>query len=241
MEVVLVLRQDAIDLTGGDVDAQVEQLFEQQWLGDVAVVILVEDVALQDGSEVTAGQDIGGQRGQQGLALGGQDAFAQVAGDLGPDEQFLDEVFLVALGGGSGRRVGEGDRDLDGGDEGGVLGAFGGTGPLLARSPWRRGGRCFQAAGRDLGSRFFALEEGDLVAQFPDGLLQHLNPLLLGVDNAQQRLDQRSPFGVRNGRKLDLHAVQNSKATRKQLTSFHGFLRCYCDGSKSQRFQGVAA
>ena len=48
--------QDAIDLAGGDVDAELTQLFEQERLGDIAVVILVEDVTLQDGSKVTGAQ-----------------------------------------------------------------------------------------------------------------------------------------------------------------------------------------
>ena len=109
VKAVLVFGQEVIDLARGDVDAEFVQLFQQQRLGDVAVVILVEDVADQVGAEVAAGQDVGGQRGQQGLAVGGQDAFAQVAGDLGLEDQFLDEVFLVAMEVEPGRRVGEGN------------------------------------------------------------------------------------------------------------------------------------
>src|SRR5205809_368478 len=92
---VFVLRQDVIELSGRDVDAQITQSFEQQRLRNVAVVILVEAVADEEGAKVVARQDIGGQRGQQRVAIRGQDAFAPVAGDLGLDDQFLDKKILV--------------------------------------------------------------------------------------------------------------------------------------------------
>ena len=57
MKTIEVLGQDATDLTRGDVDAKRVQLFEQQRLRDVAVVLLVQDIANQDRPEVTAGQD----------------------------------------------------------------------------------------------------------------------------------------------------------------------------------------
>ena len=44
-------------------------MFEQQRLGDVAVVILVEDVADENGPEVAAGQDVVGQRGRLERAI----------------------------------------------------------------------------------------------------------------------------------------------------------------------------
>jgi len=40
---VLLLGQDAVELSGGDIDAQLVQLFQEQWLGDVPVVILIDD------------------------------------------------------------------------------------------------------------------------------------------------------------------------------------------------------
>src|SRR5215472_5983488 len=124
MKAFFVLRQDVVELACGDVDAQFAKLFEQQRLGDVAVVVLVQDVGEQGRTEV-AGQGVVGQRRQQGLAVGGHDAFAAIAGNLAVKYQFLDKEVLVAVGGRAGRRVGEGNLDLDGGAEGGDLGAFG--------------------------------------------------------------------------------------------------------------------
>ena len=99
MERLLLLGQDAAELAGGDVDAQLEQLFQEQRLGDVLVVILVEDEADQVGPEVAAGDDVGRQGGDQGLAVGGLPTFAAVAGDLGADDQILDDEVLIALEG----------------------------------------------------------------------------------------------------------------------------------------------
>ena len=61
VEGVLPLGQDAAEFAGGDVDAQLVQLFPEQRLGDVLVVVLVEDEADQVGSEVAAGDDLGGE------------------------------------------------------------------------------------------------------------------------------------------------------------------------------------
>ena len=40
-----------VELSGGDVDAQLVQLFQEQWLGDVLVVILMDDETDQGRSE----------------------------------------------------------------------------------------------------------------------------------------------------------------------------------------------
>ena len=77
---VLPLGEDAAEFAGGDVDAQLVQLFQEQRLGDVLVVVLVEDEADQVGSEVAAGQDIGGERGDQASARRGS---ASVRGGSG--------------------------------------------------------------------------------------------------------------------------------------------------------------
>jgi hypothetical protein len=67
------------------------------------------------------------------------------------------------------------------------------------------------------------LEDGDLIAQLLDGLLQLLDALLLGVDDGQQRFQQRRPFGVRDGRKLELHPVRIAKRPPSSCASPPGF------------------
>ena len=114
-------------MAGGDVDAQFEQLFQQQWLGDVLVVILVEDETDQVWPEMAAGDDIDRQRGNQGLAVEGQPSFAAVAGDLGADDQILNDEVLIPLEGCLGRHVGQRDDDLVGDDQLRGLGSLGRT------------------------------------------------------------------------------------------------------------------
>jgi hypothetical protein len=78
MKTVVVLRQEVVDLTCGNIDAQFAQLFEQQRLRDVALVILVQDEGDQIGAEVTAGRNVRRQRRQQRVASWGDNAFAPV-------------------------------------------------------------------------------------------------------------------------------------------------------------------
>ena len=66
---VLPLGEDAAEFAGGDIDAQLVQLLQEQRLGDVLVVVLVEDETDQVRSVVAAGHDIGGERGDQASAL----------------------------------------------------------------------------------------------------------------------------------------------------------------------------
>jgi hypothetical protein len=61
VKAVLLLGQDAVELSGGDVDAQLVQLFQEQWLGDVLVVILRDDETDQGRSEVALGSDTFGR------------------------------------------------------------------------------------------------------------------------------------------------------------------------------------
>ena len=102
--------QDATELARRDIDAQLVQLLPQQRLGDVLMVVLVEDEAEQVGPEVAAGDNPGGQGGDQGLAVWGQPAFAAIADDAGLDDQILDNEIFIALEGRPGRLVDEADR-----------------------------------------------------------------------------------------------------------------------------------
>ena len=98
MKDLLVFNEDVVDLACGDDDASLGQLVLQQRLRDVVVMILVQDITDEHWTEVLAGQHVGGQRRQQALTVGRDDAFAEIAGDLGPDHQFLNDEFFIALG-----------------------------------------------------------------------------------------------------------------------------------------------
>src|SRR5947209_14583235 len=139
MKSLVAFGEEAAELASGDVDPQFVQLFEQQRLGDVAVVMLVEQVGDEGGAEMLPRQDGGGQGGEQRAAVGQEDAFTQVAGDRAVEDEFLNEVRFVAFGGGARRRVGEGQLDLDGREEGGVLGALGGARAFGAWGGWGGG------------------------------------------------------------------------------------------------------
>src|SRR5208337_3862540 len=130
---VLLLGQDAVELSGGDVDAQLVQLFQEQWLGDVLVVILIDDETDQGRSEVAPGSDTFGQWGHQVPAVGTPPAFAAVTGDPRADLQILNHEVFVTFEGRSGGHVGQRDDDFVGDDQLGGLGPLGGAGPLLTR------------------------------------------------------------------------------------------------------------
>ena len=61
------------------------------------MMVLVDDEADQVGTEVTAGNDLAGQRSGQGLAVWGPSAFAAIAGDTGLDDEILDNEIFVPL------------------------------------------------------------------------------------------------------------------------------------------------
>jgi hypothetical protein len=69
--------------------------------------------------------------------------------------------------------------------------------------------------------------KGNLVTQLLNGFLELLEALLLGIQDRQQRLDERGPFGIRNGRELELHAFHGRKPKSDQLRQVSGFLRSY--------------
>ncbi len=151
VEGVLPLGEDEAELAGGDVDTQLAQLLQEQRLGHVLVVVLVEEETDQVGSEVVAGHHIGGERGHQASAIRGQPVFAAVANEAGFEDQILNDEVLVALEDGSIRAVGQRDDDLVGDGQLGGLGALGRAGSFRIRvAGWA--GRRLQGAGS--GERF---------------------------------------------------------------------------------------
>ena len=80
-----------------DVNAHLLQLFQQQRLGHVLVVVLVEDVTDQIRSEMAAGQNIGGERSHHVVPIGGQPVFAAVADDARLEFQILNDKVFVSL------------------------------------------------------------------------------------------------------------------------------------------------
>jgi hypothetical protein len=190
VERLLLLSQDPAELAGGDRDAQLEQLLQEQRLGDVLVVILVEDETDQVRPEVAAGDDVVRQGGDQGLAVGGLPAFAAVAGDLGAEDQVLDDEVLVPFEGRLRGYIGDRDDDLVGDDQLGGLGSLGGPGSFLA-GLGRLAGRSFEATGSDHGTRFQALEASDFVFEL-------LDAFLLGADDLEQLSHERRGIGFRD-------------------------------------------
>jgi hypothetical protein len=168
--------------------------------------MLVEHEALQDGAEVVAGENVGGQGSEPAAAIGQLPAFAAVTCGLGVEDEFLDDVVLVALEDGAWGRVGERHEDFAVDGELRVLGALVGAGTFSGRcrGPGRRG---FQNAGLDLGSWLEALEEGDLV--FEEG-----DVLLLLVDEVEQEPDEWGAFVFGDVRKRQRHTPILRRARR---------------------------
>ena len=197
-------RQQAAELAGGQVEAPLAQLLQQERLGDVVVVVLVQDEGVQVGAVVAAGEHVGRQRGQQGAAVGGHKPLPAVAGDVGAEDQLLDDVVLVALGGRARRGVGHRQGHLLVDDQQGVLGALGGAGALVPGAGGRRRRGLFEAAGGQGRAGAEALEAGDLVAQL-------LQELLLVPDDLQQALDQGGAFLRGNLGEAEVHTINRGK------------------------------
>ena len=106
---VLRFGQDPAELAGGDVDAQLVQLFPKQRLCDVLVVILMDDERDQRRSKVAVGSDVGRQFGHHVLAVGGLPAFAAITDDPGADDEILNHEVFVTFDDRSGWRVGQRD------------------------------------------------------------------------------------------------------------------------------------
>ena len=224
----VLLGEDAVEFAGGDVDAQLVQLFQEQRLGDVLVVVLVEDVTDQVRSVVAAGQDIGREWGDQACAVGGQPAFATVADDTGLEDQILNDEVLVSFEDGLIRVVVQRDDDVLGDGQLGGLGALGGAGPFgigVAGRPGRR----LERAGSDPGSGLETLEAGDLVLELLDPLFELLDALLLKGDDVEQLLDQRRALDLRDVGQQNRHD-QIRPANPRPI--YPGLLRSYLPGNR---------
>ena len=110
------------------------------------------------------------ERGEPAAAIGQLPAFAAVACGLGVEDEFLNDIVLVALEDGVGGRVGEGHEDFAVDGELGVLGPLVGAGTFL-RCGRGRMGRGFENAGPERGPWLEPLEEGDLVLKLGDAFV----------------------------------------------------------------------
>jgi hypothetical protein len=124
------------------------------------------------------------------------------------DEEFLDDVRLVAPECGvNGKALGM-QRHLTINPQLRRLGPLGRTRPLAALRPFDLGLGGFQTAGLDIGTRLQSLEAGDLVASLRDRLLQLRNAVFLDPKQGEQTLDERAAFyGWDIGKRL-LHTVE---------------------------------
>jgi hypothetical protein len=91
-----VTAEQGVDLLRGDVDAPLAQLLVQQRPGDLTVMVLVEYVAAQLGTEVTAAQ-IARQRPDQPLPVRGLPDFQAIPGVVRGDAQVLNDEVAVTL------------------------------------------------------------------------------------------------------------------------------------------------
>ena len=190
MKDVLRFRQDPAELAGGDVDAQLVQLFPKQRLGDVLVVILVDDEGDQVRPEVAGGQDLGGQVGHQVLAVGSLPAFAAVEDDLGTNDEILDHEVFITFEDRFSWLIDQRDEDLIGNGQLGGLGSLGRARPHLPRLARLRG-RSLERTGRDDRPGLESLEAEDLVFQFRETILQ------MG-DEVEQLPHERRAFRFRD-------------------------------------------
>ena len=122
---VLPFGQDSAELTGGDVDAQLVQLFPKQRLRDMLMMILMDDERDQRRSEVTVGQDIGRQFGDPVLAVGSQPAFATVTDDPRTNDEILNHEVFVTFEDRTGWPLGQRNQDVLGNDQLRGLGPLG--------------------------------------------------------------------------------------------------------------------
>jgi hypothetical protein len=70
-------------------------------------------------------------------------------------------------------------------------------------------------------------EQGDFVAQQQNSFVALLDVQLLGIDNGQQRYDQRRPFAFRDWGQLKFHTLQNRNQNPAQLRLSADLLRSY--------------
>ena len=95
VERVVIVDEEAVELTRGDIDAPLVELAQQQRLSDALVVVLVDDVADKRRAEVGVVQ-MRGQLPDEALAVGGLIARESVAGVERLNDEVLDEEVLVA-------------------------------------------------------------------------------------------------------------------------------------------------
>ncbi len=184
VELLVAVRQQAVDLAGRYVDAQVQQCFVDQRLGDAALMVQIKHVTAEPGPKMSL--DVRRQRGRLVGAVRQQVTQPPIANIMGFDLHVLDhEVFVPVLLRALGelfQRHGDGlvNRQLA------RLLSFGGTGAFTLPLLFVRGIGVWsiQRAGPDCGPPWQPLQPVDLVAQ-----LSILRPQLL--DHSQQMIDQR--------------------------------------------------
>ena len=223
MKLFVAFRQQAVDLAGRDVDAQVQQLFVNQRLGDAVLMVLIEHVTAEPGPKMPC--DVFRQRSRPAGAVGQEVPQPPVANVMRFDLQVLDHEILVAVLAGALGQPFQGQRDGLVNDQPARLPPFGRTGPfapplLLVR---RIGVRRIQRARADRRPPRQPFHSGDLVAQRP-------NLRLLFFDHSQQAVHQWRPFFRRHldvsnlDRLGSIHASQETPNRPPSKDQFHGVI-----------------
>src|SRR5207253_3297132 len=120
------------------------QLFQQGWLRDVAMMILIQDKGSQEQPKMATGNDACRQRRYYRLAVRQLQALTQISRVLAFDYQFLNVVLFIAVRHRSRWRIGMVDDNHRGRASRVLLRALVGTRPFLTFRRWRLGGRFFK-------------------------------------------------------------------------------------------------
>ena len=129
MEGVVPFRKQVVELTGRNLDPPVVELRQQQRLGHMGMIILVQHVAHQLGPVVAAPHRRRRYRRGHIRARGQPPLLEQVAGRVGVNLQVLHHERSIPFEFRASRYVGQGHCF------GGVNGQLGGLGPLRAPPP----------------------------------------------------------------------------------------------------------
>jgi len=196
-----LLEQQRVELTRGDLDTPFVQPLAQQRLSHLAVVMLIEDVAHQRGTEM-ATLERGGQPSDQGLTLERLPAGQAIANGVGPDEEILDHEVPVAL---EARSSGNGLLRLD--DfvlvDGQLrrLGSLPRPRRLSLGAPWLLlllllASLLIELARLELRAFLLALRHRHLILQPLNLFVLQLNLPCQSLDDPEQGLDERCAFLV---------------------------------------------
>jgi len=241
VERLVAFCQDRVDLSHRDVDPQFQQLLVDQGLGDMILMVLIEDVSLQLGREMPL--DMRRQRCDATTAVREKVTNSLITHVVGLMPQTLNDEILVPI---SPRALGkpfQRQRNRFMNRQLGRLAPFGRPRSLLAAFLLARRTRppLLQHAGPNDRATRQSLQPGNLLTLLPVLLRQLPN-------HPYQLLNQRRPFCRGNLDPEDLdrfssihHPIRNTKTGLRVKTNVPGLLRSHVLGVLRRVRQIVAA